>query len=153
MLSHLPYVPMLWEGILPARRLIIIICAQYPAQRLITHRVYDKAEQLFLETGTLVFSSPRGCAAVCSLRHSLVTCPFFPPLSRVCLKEIYCSRQLLWANTNKMLFCCNLFNWPQKRSLACYIQLLTPPAQSTDVLTMKGSHLRVYGGEETSPYY
>lgn len=85
LLSHLLCVPVLWESILPAcLLLIIIICAQYPAQRLITHRVYDKAEQLFLETGTLVFSSPRGYAAVCSLHHSLVNVPIFSsPFSSV----------------------------------------------------------------------
>lgn len=118
-LSYVIISPLLRESILPScLLLVIIICAGYTVQHLITHRVCDKAEQLFLETGTLVFSSPRGYAAVCSLHHSLVNVPIFPPLSRVCLKEIYCSRQLLWANTNKMLFCCNLFNWPQKRSLA-----------------------------------
>lgn len=41
--------------------------------------------------------------------------PLRLPLQCRSLEEIYCSSRLLWANTNKMLFCCNLFNWPQKR--------------------------------------
>lgn len=72
--------PLLWESVLPSCLLLVtIIWAGYTARHLITHRVYDKAERLFLETGTSVFSSPRGYATVCSLHHSLPNVPIFPP--------------------------------------------------------------------------
>lgn len=54
---------MLWESS-PASHLlliiIIIICAGLCAEQLITQHVYDKAEQLFLETGTLERRGPGG---------------------------------------------------------------------------------------------
>lgn len=60
--------------------------------------------------------------------------PLHPPLQSCSREEIYCRPRLLWANTNKMLFCCNLFNWPQKRRLE-HVQALPAPVR------LPGSHM------------
>ena len=62
------------------------------------------------------------------------THPLHPPLQSCSWEEIYCRPRLLWANTNKMLFCCNLFNWPQKRRLE-HVQALPAP------MRLPGSHM------------
>lgn len=56
-----------------------------------------------------------------------------PPLQSCSREEIYCRPRLLWANTNKMLFCCNLFNWPRKRRLE-HVQALPAPAWFTHAI-------------------
>lgn len=124
-------------------------CCRCGAQwRLITHRVYDEAERLFGKTATLIPNSPQGHSRCFSSTIHCSICPLFvthptphtPPMAPIPPmhtplpaspalqpREIYCSPRLLWANTNKMLFCCNLFNWPQKRRLE-HVQALPAPA-------------------------
>ena len=120
--------------------------------RLITHCVYDEAERLCGKTATLIPNSPQGRSCCFSSTSPCLICQpslprpapgiplhgpglslpsphatLHPPLQRCSLEEIYCCPKLLRANTNKMLFCCNLFNWPQKRRLE-HVQALPAPA-------------------------
>lgn len=66
--------------------------------------------------------------------------PLHQPLPRCSLEEIYRRPRLLWANTNKMLFCCNLFNWPQKRCLEYVRALPAPELPGTQMLTPPSAH-------------
>lgn len=62
----------------PLRILIIMIHTQW-SWHLITHRLYDKAETVGLETGTQFSSRPRGYATAHPSCHPLVNRPVFPP--------------------------------------------------------------------------
>lgn len=114
---------------------------------------------MFGEAATLLHSSPHphswGCplssthhgshcsSEIASSQLLLQQCRLPPysctpvclPLQLHSLEEIYCSPRLLWANTNKMLFCCNLFNWPQKRRLEPVQLCPRLPSQITHVFS------------------
>lgn len=66
--------------------------------------------------------------------------PLHQPLPRCSLEEIYRRPGLLWANTNKMLFCCNLFNWPQKRCLEYVRALPAPEPLGSQMLMTPSAH-------------